>query len=239
MMNKAMVITPVKNSIQHTLETIAAVKASSVPVKHIIFNDFSDAETKSSLDAHQSTYGYDLIHLEDITSHPSPNYKLVLQLAQAQAVASGLPLIVVESDVEVQPHTLETLLQFQLDHQQVGLVGAITVDASGEINYPYLKFKNIDPQIGYFKTDRSLSFCCTLFSLPFLKEYSFKNLDDSKDWYDTFLSAEAIRQGYDNYVLFEGAVFHKPHGSRPWKQLKYTNPIQYYLQKIFKGRDKI
>jgi GT2 family glycosyltransferase len=238
-MNKAMVITPVKNSIERTLETIAAVKASSVSVRHVIFDDFSDTTTQEVLQDQKNTFGYELIHLEDVTSHPSPNYKLVLQMAQKEAILNGLPLIVVESDVEVQPKTIEKLLEFQMQHANVGLVGTITVDEGGTINYPYLKFKQIDPKVGFLQTERSLSFCCTLFTLDFLNTYSFEHLDDTKDWYDTFLSAESVRQGFKNFVLFDGAVWHKPHGSRPWKQLKYTNPIQYYLQKFFKGRDKI
>jgi len=34
-------------------------------------------------------------------------------------------------------------------------------------------------------------------------------------------------------------VWHRPHSSRPWKQLKYTNPLKYYWLKFTKGLDKI
>ena len=34
-------------------------------------------------------------------------------------------------------------------------------------------------------------------------------------------------------------VLHKPHSSRPWKQLKYTNPLLYYWRKLTQHRDKI
>jgi len=238
-MYKAIVITPVKNSIQHTLETIASVKISSIPIRHIVFNDFSDEETKISLENHQSVYGYDLIHLEEITSHPSPNYRIVLQRAQEEALTLQIPLIVVESDVEVKVKTFEELLYFQSQHKDTGMVGAITVDENEEVNFPYLKFKNTTNDRGYIKTDRSLSFCCTLFSLSYLRKYSFQDLDQSKDWFDTFLSSESLKQGFSNYVLLNSTVFHKPHGSRPWKHLKYTNPIKYYILKVLKGRDKI
>jgi hypothetical protein len=40
-------------------------------------------------------------------------------------------------------------------------------------------------------------------------------------------------------VVFESPVIHKPHSSRPWKLLKYSNPLSYYLQKLLKRRDKI
>jgi hypothetical protein len=64
-------------------------------------------------------------------------------------------------------------------------------------------------------------------------------LDHSKDWYDTFMSKKAVELGFDNYVLMPTPVLHKPHGSRPWKLLKYSNPFKYYILKFWKGRDKI
>ena len=100
-MAQVLVITPVKNAIETTLDTARAIAASSVKVKHVIFNDFSTAETKESLEKHREELGYELIHIEDLTDHPSPNYKLVLQLAQQHALEAGIPLLVVESDVVV------------------------------------------------------------------------------------------------------------------------------------------
>lgn len=106
-MAKALVITPVKNSIETTLETAAAIQASTVPVTHKIFNDFSSPETKALLDQNAPKIGYELVHLEEITDTPSPNYKLVLQMAQKEAVAMQLPLLVVESDVTVEKDTIK------------------------------------------------------------------------------------------------------------------------------------
>ena len=40
-------------------------------------------------------------------------------------------------------------------------------------------------------------------------------------------------------VLMDAPVWHRPHGSRPWKQLKYKNPLKYYFLKYWKGLDKI
>jgi hypothetical protein len=73
----------------------------------------------------------------------------------------------------------------------------------------------------------------------FLKSYSFLGLDQSKDWYDTFISSKAVELSFKNYILLDVPVLHQPHGSRPWKQLKYTNPLKYYFLKFTKGRDKI
>jgi len=236
-MAQVLVITPVKNSIETTLDTARAISESSIPVRHIIFNDFSTEETKSKLEASQQEIGYELIHLEDLTDHPSPNYKLVLQKAQKMAKAQGIPLVVIESDVVIKSDTLKDLMNFSSRHKQVGLVGSVTVDERGKVNFPYLKFKSVkDSEI---KTNRSLSFCCTLFSLAFLEKFDFSELDEAKDWYDTFISRKAVGLGFENFVLMNSPVWHRPHASRPWKQLKYSNPVKYYFMKFWKGLDKI
>ncbi|WP_268035079.1 glycosyltransferase family A protein [Algoriphagus sp. PAP.12] len=236
-MSEVLVITPVKNSIETTLDTAKAIAASDVKVNHIIFNDFSTAETKAELEKNKSKIGYELVHLEDITDHPSPNYKLVLQVSQKKALEMGLPLLVIESDVVVKKDTISKLLAHQDSHQSSGLTGSVTVDEEGVVNFPYLKFKGRkEPEIN---TKRSLSFCCTLFSQSFLNAYDFTGLDDAKDWYDTFISSQALECGFENYVLMDAPVWHRPHGSRPWKQLKYKNPLKYYFLKYWKGLDKI
>jgi hypothetical protein len=236
-MAQVLVITPVKNSIDTTLDTARAIAGSDVPVRHVIFNDFSTAETKASLESHQSQIGYELIHLEDLTDHPSPNYKLVLQTAQKLALETGLPLLVIESDVVIKPDTISSLLAFQKKSSKSGLVGSVTVDDQGVVNFPYLKFKGVKEPV--IHTHRSLSFCCTLFALDFLKSYDFAGLDEAKDWYDTFISKKSIELGFENTVLMNAPVWHRPHASRPWKQLKYTNPLKYYFLKYWKGLDKI
>jgi len=236
-MLQALIVTPVKNSISSTMETIIAIHQCNSDIHHIVYNDFSDNETKMKLEESKLKYNFDLIHLEDITNNPSPNYKLVLQDAQAKALEKDIPFIVVESDVKINKDTFEKMISFQNDHSKSGLIGAITTDKSGNINFPYLKFKK--EKTKFIETKRSLSFCCTLLSIDFLKSYSFLDLDQSKDWYDTFISTKAINLGFKNYVLLDTPVLHQPHGSRPWKQLKYTNPLKYYFLKFTKGRDKI
>ncbi|WP_288373348.1 glycosyltransferase [uncultured Algoriphagus sp.] len=236
-MPQVLVITPVKNSIETTLDTARAIANSDLEVLHIIFNDFSSEETKLELERNKGSIGYELIHLEDITDTPSPNYKLVLQIAQKKALELGLPLLVIESDVVVEKDTISKLLAHQKSHSSSGLTGSVTVDESGEVNFPYLKFKG--RKESEINTQRSLSFCCTLFSKEFLSAYDFTGLDDAKDWYDTFISSKSLDCGFQNYVLMDAPVWHRPHGSRPWKQLKYKNPLKYYFLKYWKGLDKI
>ena len=236
-MHEAIIITPVKDSIERTLSTIKAIHDSDSKVRHIVYNDFSSPETKRVLVESVQKYHFELVHLEDITDNPSPNYKIVLQDAQAKAIEPNLPIIIVESDVTVKRNTFQKILNFTSKHSRSGLVGAITVDESGKINFPYLKF--MGKKESFIETKRSLSFCCTLLSTDFLKAFSFTDLDSSKDWYDTFISAKAVELGFKNFVLIDTPVLHKPHGSRPWKQLKYTNPLKYYFFKVIKRKDKI
>jgi hypothetical protein len=236
-MAEVLIITPVKNSIETTLDTARAIAASSISHRHIIFNDFSTQETKDQLELNKIEIGYELIHLEDLTDHPSPNYKLVLQYAQKVAMETNLSLLVIESDVVIQEDTIKDLLSFAKNNPKTGLVGSVTVDKEGVVNFPYLKFKEVKDNI--IKTNRSLSFCCTLFSSQFLEKFDFVQLDEAKDWYDTFISKKSVELGLDNYVLINSPVWHRPHASRPWKQLKYSNPLKYYFLKFWKRMDKI
>jgi len=236
-MSDILVVTPVKDSLDNTLQTAEAIAASGVGVHHVIYNDFSSEGTKKALTDRAGDIGYRLVNLEEVTDSPSPNYKLVLQMAQKEALEKGVPLVVVESDVVVEKDTFRQMLDFLHSHADAGLIGAITVGYDGQVNFPYLKFKGGKDSV--IETSRSLSFCCTLFSPSFLQSYDFKQLDDTKDWYDTFISYKAVENGFKNYVLRESPVLHKPHGSRPWKMLKYTNPVKYYWRKFWGGKDKI
>lgn len=236
-MVEALVITPVKDSLLHTLETIEAIHKSEVEIEYIVYNDFSSEETKLALEKNRGKSTYKLINLEDITNTPSPNYIFILNQAQQLALEKNIPLIIVESDVKIKPDTISQLLQFNKDNENAGLVGAITVDDMGNVNYPYLKFKNNTNSI--IETKRSISFCCTLLSTALLKKLDLNNLNQKKNWYDTIISKKAIELNFDNYVLRDTNVVHKPHSSRPWKHLKYKNAIKYYFYKILQGRDKI
>ncbi len=103
-------------------------------------------------------------------------------------------------------------------------------DTNGKINFPYLNFKSAKKDIQ--KTTHSLSFCCTLLTNALLSQYDFQSLSAEKHWYDVSISRKSIQLGLNNYLLVNHRVLHKPHSSRPWKQLKYNNPIKYYYQKL-------
>lgn len=236
-MIEALVITPVKNSLQNTLETIRAIHKSEVNIEHIVYNDFSNNETKKALHNYRVKLPYKLVNLEDITNTPSPNYMFMLKEAQQLALKKNVPLIIIESDVKINPNTISQLLKFNKENKNIGLVGAVTTDDFGDINYPYLKFRNNTNSI--VETKRSISFCCTLLSINFLENLNLKNLNQKKNWYDTIISKKAIELNFNNYMLLNTTVIHKPHSSRPWKHLKYKNPVKYYFCKILYRRDKI
>lgn len=236
-MPEAIIITPVKDSLQTTHLTIQAISKAKGNFEYFIFNDFSQPETKKFLEEAKTEYGFQLIHLEDITSTPSPNYKLVLEIAQIMALEKECPLIIIESDVVIKPDTLSELFEILKTKPNCGLIGAITVDQSGNYNFPYTfeTVKNVE----IINTSHSLSFCCTLLSLEFLRKFDFKILSQNKDWFDIFISRQSKKLGFNNYLAKGIEVLHLPHSSRPWKHLKYTKPMLYYFKKIFYKRDRI
>lgn len=236
-MPEAIIITPVKDSLETTRLTLKSISETQSDVEYYVFNDFSQAETKNYLEENKLKYGYKLVHLEDITDTPSPNYKLVLEIAQKMALEKRCPLIIVESDVIVKPETMTELLKIASESPNPGLIGAITVDKAGNYNFPYTfeKTKNNET----VNTPHSLSFCCTLIAPQFLSEFDFKELSQKKDWFDVFISRQSRKMGFNNYLAKGTEVLHLPHSSRPWKNLKYKNPVLYYLKKIFLKRDRI
>jgi len=236
-MSNAIVITPVKDSMETTAKTIESVMQSDIDIDYYIFNDFSTPENKYALEGTQKDFGFHLIHLEDITNTPSPNYKLVLQMAQDIARKTNLPLIVVESDVIVKPNTISGLLEIARNKENAGLIGAITTDLKGQYNFPYNYERKISSET--IDTSHSLSFCCTLMTTDFLENFNFRNLSQKKDWFDVYISRQAKKLGFTNYLAKGIEVIHLPHSSRPWKNLKYSNPVLYYLKKMVKKRDRI
>jgi hypothetical protein len=238
-MSKINIITPVKDSPDTTLKTIQSVLQSSVAVNkdYTIYNDFSSDETTIILQKESDRLGFNIVNLKDITDHPSPNYLLILQKAQAKAIESGSHLIIVESDVVVGKDTFSDMLECCRLNEDAGMIAAVTTDAEGKINFPYLyadKFKS-----GTIKTKKRLSFCCTLLTNKYLNSFDFRMLDPDKAWFDVTISHKSTELGFSNYLLTSSPVLHKPHSSRPWKQLKYTNPLKYYFLKYTKKRDKI
>ncbi len=235
-MSKVNIIMPVKDSLDTACEAIDAI------MQHIpdgatltVYNDFSTMENTNILKQMSREKGFGLVNWDELTTHPSPNYRLTLQKAQKQALSEGAHLVIVESDVTVKPDTIAKLAAEVAPG--VGMIASVTEDSDGNINFPYLYATNMGS--GTVSTSKRLSFCCTLLTLEFLKKYSFAQLDPTKSWYDVAISHMSNHLGMRNLLMLDNRVLHRPHSSRPWKQLKYTNPLKYYWQKITKHRDRI
>ena len=142
-MKELHIITPVKDSIDTTMETIDAIMASRLTWPHTftIYNDFSTPENTATLARAAREKKFSLINLSDMTSHASPNYLLILQEAQRKALAADAGLLIVESDVIVAPDTLQRLADEAVQRSQCGIAAAVTVDDEGRINYPTFMLK--------------------------------------------------------------------------------------------------
>ena len=228
------VIMPVKDSPDTTCEAIDSLL--QIPnIDLTIYNDFSTAENTTLLKDLSEKHGFRLVNWAEHTDHPSPNYRLTLQDAQQRALEAGAHLVIVESDVLVQPDTLERLANMVND--KVAMVAAVTVDTDGNINFPYQYARHLHGDV--VETQKRFSFCCTLLSNKFLQACDFRQLDPSKSWYDVTISHQATRLGFRNILMLNNPVIHRPHSSRPWKQMKYSRPLLYYWQKITRKRDRI
>jgi hypothetical protein len=238
-MREIHIITPVKDSIDLTLQTIKSVLASdmTIPYHYYVYNDFSTTENTDRLQKASEEMGFELIHLADLTNHPSPNYLLILQMAQQKAIESEAGLLIVESDVVVKKNTLQKLFDGAVELPNCGIAAAVTVDEKGDINYPYLYAKGKENLV--YPEKKHVSFCCSLLTFSFLKKYDFHLLDPEKNWHDVTISHRSLELGFVNYLFTSLPVWHRPHSSRPWKQLKYSNPLKYYWLKFTKGLDKI
>lgn len=238
-MTQLHIITPVKDSIDSTIVTMEAVMASqlSVPFTYTVFNDFSTPENTVRLHREAERLGVRVIDLADLTDHPSPNYLLVLRRCQREALADDAALLIVESDVTVRPDTLQGLWDGAVSRGDCGIAAAVTVDADGNINYPYLYAKGWSGRV--VDSRKHCSFCCSLLTPALLAAFDFERLDDTKNWFDVTISHASLDAGLHNYLFCTLPVVHRPHQSRPWKLLKYTNPLLYYWRKFTKGFDKI
>lgn len=233
------IITPVKDSIESTLETIKAVMASeiSVPYTYTIYNDFSTDENTALLEKYSKEFGFKLVNLKDITNTPSPNYLLVLRKCQKEAIEVGADMLLVESDVVVAKDTLQGLFDGAAEREDCAIAASVTVDDAGAINYPYGYAKGHEGEVWCVK--KHCSFCCSLLTHNFLNAFDFEQLNPEKHWFDVTISQTALKIGFKNYLFCNLPAVHRPHASRPWKQLKYKNPLKYYWIKFTKGFDKI
>jgi hypothetical protein len=226
------IIMPVKDAIVHTEESIRAITASGYTLT--VYDDYSSPESAARLDALALELKIEVIHLSERIDHPSPNYRWVLIDAQRNALESNTGLLIVESDVTVGSETIRRMIEAV--RPGVGMVAAVTVDTDGQINFPYEYARKIRED-GISR--KRFSFCCTLLTNAFLRSYDFEQLDASKNWFDVTISHKAVELGFENILQVSNPVLHKPHSSRPWKQLKYTNPLLYYWRKLTQGLDKI
>ncbi len=238
-MEQLHIITPVKDSIDSTLDTVRAVMASQLDVPHTytLYNDFSTPENTARLKEASCEMGFQLVNLSDLTEHPSPNYLFVLQRERKMCLEDDAGLLIVESDVTVRPETLQGLWNGAQACSDAGIVASVTVDEEGAINYPYLYAKGKENQM--IDTRRHCSFCCSLLTNELLQRVDFDLLDATKNWFDVTISHRSLESGLHNLLYTSLPVLHRPHGSRPWKQLKYSNPLKYYWLKLTKGLDKI
>ena len=232
------IIMPVKDSIEIAEKAIRAIVASGHTV--CVYDDNSLQENAERLDQIAKEKSIQVVHISDLTDHPSPNYRLVLQMAQEEALDKGKHLVIVESDVIIQPDTLNRMLAKV--EEGVGMVAAVTIDENGEYNFPYhylrrLRYRFINRQT--IATKKRFSFCCTLLTNELLHKADFQQFDPTKNWYDVTISHWSLALGLCNLLMLDNPVLHFPHASRPWKRLKYTNPLLYYWRKITQKRDRI
>jgi len=226
------IIMPVKDSIATAEAAIRAVVHSGE--KLTVYDDFSSDETSQRLDTLQAELGIEVVHLSERITHPSPNYRWILIDAQRRCIEKGEHLVIVESDVIVKDSTIGTMCAAL--RSRIGAVAAVTTDENGTINFPYEYARGLQED-GVCK--KRLSFCCTLLSNELLQAYDFEQLNERKNWYDVHISRMSRQLGFENILQVTNPVVHKPHSSRPWKQLKYTNPLLYYWRKLTQGKDKI
>ena len=231
-MVKTHVIMPVKDAIKTAEAAIRAVVKSGESLT--VYDDFSSAETAQRLDELKTELGIQVVHLSEKTNHPSPNYRWVLIDAQRTCIEQGANLIIVESDVIIRESTIATLQKSVMPG--VGMVAAVTTDEHEQINFPYEYARKIKED-GVCK--KRFSFCCTLLTNELLQAYDFEQLNPRKNWYDVHISHISRQLGFENVLQINNPVIHTPHSSRPWKQLKYTNPLLYYWRKFTQRRDKI
>ncbi|MCQ2153411.1 MAG: glycosyltransferase family 2 protein [Bacteroidales bacterium] len=233
------IITPVKDSIALSELTIRSILTSELPIPftYTVYNDNSTPENTSRLHNLSEELGFSLVDVSVHTEHPSPNYLWVLREAQRVSLARDYALLIVESDVKVKPDTLRRLYEEALLRDDCGIAAAVTVDEQGHTNYPYEQARKYPT--GAVRVKRHLSFCCSLLKPAFLRSYDFRRLNPKKAWFDVDISRQSSKNGFANYLFTDLTVLHHPHGSRPWKLLKYRHPLKYYWRKFTGGLDKI
>lgn len=237
-MKNPILITPVKDSLKTTSQIIHSLRAENQEIPYYIFDDFSSRETRRWLEINASKYNYNIVSLAQFVKKSSPNYRATLILARKMALENDANLAIVESDVYATPSIILELNKLAEELSEAGLVGAVTVNHSGEINFPYNYATAIDKPL-IFASAKTVSFCCTILTKNLLNRFDFNDLPKNVDWFDVYISRKSRQMGFNNYVVKSQPVMHQPHSSRPWKLLKYKNPVLYYLKKVINRRDRI
>lgn len=236
------IIMPVKDSLETAEEAIRAIVGSGHTLT--VYDDYSTPENAARLDALHEQLGIRVVHISEHVDHPSPNYRWVLRTAQREALEQNRDLVIIESDVLVRPETIDRLVESKKvpsgtpinGESPIGMVAAVTVNDEGVVNFPYEYARKIRKD-GPCK--KRFSFCCTLLTQELLRAYDFELLDPEKNWYDVHISHMSVKLGFENILQVSNPVIHRPHSSRPWKQLKYTHPLLYYWRKLTQRKDRI
>ena len=171
---KLHIIMPVKDSLEIAEKAIRAIVDSGHTL--CVYDDNSLPENAQRLDAIAAETNIQVVHISDFTDHPSPNYRLVLQRAQLEALNGSKHLVIVESDVIIKQ---ETLKRMAMEVQPgVGMVAAVTVDEYGTYNFPYHYVRRWRYHIhgkNTIATKKRFSFCCTLLTNELLQKAEFVN----------------------------------------------------------------
>lgn len=237
-MKKSILIIPVKDSLNTLHETVRSIIPETDNLGYYIFDDLSTSETRQWLDQNATKYGYQVIGLEKYTTKKSPNYRTILLMAREKALNKNAHIVIIESDVIVNPETINGLNRMADELPDAGMISSVTVDHDGIVNFPYL-YALTDGKTGTYISEHSISFCCTLLTNNFLQKFDFNELPETLDWFDVPITRKSRALGFKNYISKDLPVFHQPHGSRPWKMLKYKNPVLYYFKKFIFRRDRI
>ena len=172
-MKNPILITPVKDSLKTAREIIISLRSESKDIPYFIFDDYSSKETRRWLEGNSAEFGYEVIGLERHVRKSSPNYRTTLILARKLALENNSHLAIVESDVYAKPETISALNQLADELADAGLVGAVTVDNNGEINFPYNYATAIDKPL-IFASAKSVSFCCTILTNSLLQKFRLR-----------------------------------------------------------------
>jgi len=231
-MNKLHILTPVKDSLETTVQTIESIMGSdfNIDFSYTVYNDFSSDSTTEMLEKMSEKLGFTLINLKNITLHPSPNYLLILQMAQQRAIFENAHLMIIESDIIVEKKTIQQMYDAVNRLEKPGMLSVITKDSNNKINYPHFYSRRYKSEV--VNTKKKLSFSCSLLSQSFLASYNFDILNPERTWHDFFISKKSIELGFNNYLLTSLPVTHLENSLYPWKHLKNTEPIKYYWNKF-------